>query len=713
MVRHIAFLSVFLLVFGCGDPYDIDGRRIIGADSEPENWMAHGRTYDEQRYSPLSEINDANVRDLGLAWSFETGDTRGLEASPIVIDGRIFTTGNWGVVHALDARSGKEIWRFDPEVPGYWARYGCCDIVNRGVAVWKGRVYVASFDGRLIALSAETGKKIWEVNTIDRKRPYTITGAPRIYKNKILIGNGGAELGVRGYVSAYDVEDGRLLWRFWTVPGDPSKPFEHSELEKAAKTWKGGKWWKIGGGGTVWDSMAYDPDLNLVYIGVGNGSPWTRRIRSPGGGDNLYLSSILALDLDKGRLVWHYQTTPGDNWDYTATQHMILADILIKGEIRKVLMQAPKNGFFYVIDRKSGELLRADPYTPVNWASYVDLKTGRPVENPKTNYRRKTQFVLPSALGGHNWQPMAYHPGTGLVYIPVQEQAGIYSLDKKWKRTKRFKVAKGWWNLGVDWDDYVKTLNSLMPNLPLSKGFLRAWDPATGHVKWQVAHPDFWNGGVLTTAGNLVFQGTGDGRFIAYKANLGHKLWEYPVFTGIIAPPITYQIDGVQYILVMAGYGGAGAIASGDARTAISAKYENHGKLLAFKIGGKARLRQAVKIDQTIPPQPSKRASRSVIKKGDVLYMSHCSFCHGALAVSSGVLPDLRRMSPSIHDNFQKIVREGLLADQGMASFADLLSKKDVEAIHAYIITRANQDRALIRKMKSSSPPSSPKPQSP
>ncbi len=696
----ISAMFVMLALGGCEGDYDINTKRIINADSEPESWLAHGRTYDEQRFSPLAQIHEGNVAQLGLAWAYETGDTRGLEASPIVVDGRLFTTGNWGIVHALDAKTGKEIWSYNPEVPGHWARYGCCDIVNRGVAVWEGKVYVASFDGRLIALDAETGKKIWEVNTIDRERPYTITAAPRIIKDKILIGNGGAELGVRGYVSAYDTETGEMLWRFWTVPGDPSQPFEHPEMKEAVKTWKGGEWWKIGGGGTVWDSMAYDPDLNLVYIGVGNGSPWTRHIRSPGGGDNLYLSSIIALDLDTGRLKWHYQTTPGDNWDYTATQHIILANLKIEGRLRKVLMQAPKNGFFYVIDRKTGELLRADPYAAVSWAKYVDLETGRPVENEKTDYSKTTQFVLPSPLGGHNWQPMAYHPKTGLVYIPVQELAGVYALSEEWKKKKEYTVEKGWWNLGIDWKNYAKTLESLTPEqLASQRGYLRAWDPKTGRTKWQIEHPNFWNGGLLATGGNLVFQGTGDGRFIAYRAETGEKLWEFPALTGIIAPPITYQIDGEQYVAVMAGYGGAGGITAAPANS-ISAQYENNGKLLVFKLGADGKLPEAVKRDQNIPRPPKIRASKSTLAQGRTLFAGHCSLCHGALAVSSGVLPDLRLMSRQTHKNFQKISRDGLLAERGMASFGDLLSKKQVNAIHAYIIHRATQDRAAARRRK-------------
>jgi len=362
----------------------VDGARIVAADSEPQNWLAHGRTYGEQRYSPLAQVNDGNVEKLGLAWSYATGTTRGLQASPIVVDGTMYTTGTWSVVWALDAKTGRELWKFDPEVPRAWGRYLCCDAVNRGVAVWKGAVYVGTIDGRLVSLDAKTGAKRWEVNTIDRSKPYSITGAPRVVKGKVLIGNGGGEYGVRGYFSAYDADTGKLAWRFYTVPGNPKDGFEHPELEQAVKTWNG-EWWVGGGGGTVWDSMAYDPELDTLYVGTGNGSPWARDIRSPGGGDNLYLSSILALNPDTGRLKWHYQVTPADNWDYTATQHIILADLSVGGKPRKVLMQAPKNGFFYVLDRVTGELLSADKYIPATWASHVDLKTGRPVETPEAN----------------------------------------------------------------------------------------------------------------------------------------------------------------------------------------------------------------------------------------------------------------------------------------------------------------------------------------
>ena len=670
---------------------DIDGARIAAADVEPGNWLAHGRTYEEQRFSPLDQINDGNIGELALAWSLDTATTRGLEATPIVVDGIMYLSLNWGITIAVDAKSGSELWRFDPEVPGEWGRYGCCDVVNRGVAVWKGRVYTASFDGRLFALDASDGSVVWEVNTIPGP-PYTITGAPRVFNDKVVIGNGGAEYGVRGYITAYDTETGEQAWRFYTVPGDPALPLEHPELEAALPTWKGGEWWKIGGGGTAWDSMVYEPESNTLYVGTGNGSPWTREIRSPGGGDNLYLSSILALDADTGRMKWYYQTTPGDNWDYTATQPLMLADIEIDGRLRNVIMQAPKNGFFYVLDRNTGELISANPFSTTTWASHVDLETGRPVETGEGEFGEATAFVLPSANGAHNWHPMAFHPGTGLVYIPTQDIAGIYSLSEQWKTEGAFTPKENWWNTGMDWTAYIDAITAL-PEIPMEKGYLKAWDPVTGEARWQAEYPAPLNGGVLATAGNLVFQGTADGYLHAYKADTGERVWSQHIQTGIVAAPVTYTVDGEQYVAVLAGWGGVN-IVSGDARTSAAAKYGNEGRLISFKIGGGAELPQLALRDQSIPEWPALTASEEVVRQGEIAYTQYCMLCHGALAISPGVTPDLRRMNESVREHFQDIVRGGLLSANGMASFADLVSEEDVDAILSYIQKRALEDKA-------------------
>ena len=375
-----AALLAALALAGChpGGAANVDQARLTAADNDPGNWMSHGRTYSEQRYSPLDKINATNVGQLGLAWTFQLATNRGVEATPIVVDGVMYTTSAWSVVYALNAKNGQLLWQYDPKVDRQVGYHACCDVVNRGVAVWKGRVYVAALDGRLIALDAKSGQVVWSVQTTDPKMSYTITMAPRIIKGRVMIGNSGSEYGVRGYVSAYDADTGKLDWRFFTVPGDPAKGFENKAMESAAKTWNG-QWWKAGGGGSPWDAMSYDPETNLLYFGTGNGLPWDEKARSPSGGDNLYISSIIAVNADTGEYAWHYQTTPGDSWDFDATQTITLADLTIDGQPRKVLMQANKNGFFYVLDRVSGKLISATPYVPQSWTKGVDMATGKPI----------------------------------------------------------------------------------------------------------------------------------------------------------------------------------------------------------------------------------------------------------------------------------------------------------------------------------------------
>jgi quinohemoprotein ethanol dehydrogenase len=702
VVRLATLIATTLTLPGAAIAKPVTGERIVAADREPQNWLAHGRTYDEQRYSPLTNINDGNVERLGLAWSYATHTTRGLQATPIVVDGRMYATGVWSVVYALDARTGRELWTYDPKVPREWGRYACCDAVNRGVALWGDALFFGTLDGRLVSLDARTGKKRWEVDTIGRTAPYTITGAPRVVKGKVLIGNGGGEYGVRGYFSAYDAKTGKLAWRFYTVPGNPKDGFEQPAMEMAARTWTG-EWWLGGGGGTVWDSMAYDPALDTLYVGTGNGSPWARAIRSPGGGDNLFLSSILAIDPDDGRLKWHYQVTPADNWDYTATQHMILAELTLDGKRRKVLMQAPKNGFFYVLDRVTGELLSADKYIPATWASHVDLKTGRPVETPEGDWSKETRLVIPAAFGGHNWQPMAYNPHAGLVYIPAMQPAGIYPPSAEYQKTGKYTRRDLFWNPGIDWNAYADTIYGILAQtegqLPLDHGYLKAWDPVAKKTRWEIEHPAFWNGGLLTTAGNLLFQGTGDGRFVAYAADTGKTLWSVPTMVGIIAPPVTYSVDGEQYVAVLAGYGGSGAVSGGDPRTMVSARYLNEGHILAFKLGGQAQLPKIAERNQDIPEPPSIEATTAQVENGKYKYTATCMVCHGALVVSGGVVPDLRRLPAAKHQIFKQIVYDGVIHGAGMPRLGDLLSEQDVRDIQAYVIERATQDRALDTKV--------------
>ena len=677
----------------------IDDKRIIEAEGEPENWIAHGRTYEEQRFSPLTKINKESVSDLGLAWYKDMGTNRALEATPIVVDGIMFFTSTWSRVYAVEAKTGETLWSFDPEVPGEWARKACCDIVNRGVAVYQGKVFFASLDGRLFSLNAETGEKIWEVDTItDRTRAYTITGAPRVAKGKVYIGNGGAEYGVRGYVTAYDTETGEQVWRFFTVPGDPSLGFEDPAMEMAAKTWKGTNWWEFGGGGTVWNSIVYDPDFNNIYLGVGNGSPWTREIRSPGGGDNLFLASIVAVDADTGKYKWHYQTTPEDNWDYTAVQDMALADMEVDGEKKKVLLQAPKNGFFYVIDRSNGKVLRAHPFAAVTWATHVDLETGRPVENPEVDYSENGSFVLPGPLGAHNWQAMSVDLDAGLVYIPAQENAFFYAIDENYKKTGIYKRNPGRWNMGIEMSSLAQNVLSNLESMPEPGGFLKAFDPLTGETKWSVPIPHYWNGGVLGTAGGLVFQGDALGIFSAYDKETGERLWEFNTYTSMLAPPITFEIDGEQYVSILTGSGG-GDLFGGEPLPPIeiqaSLTYNNFGRLLVFKLDGQKKIPIPDVRDKTVPEQQLADVSADKIRNGESNYNDYCAVCHGFIVKSAGGVPDLRKMTTGTHDLFNKIVLEGILGSNGMAGFADVISEEEVENIHHYIRARAHEDREV------------------
>jgi len=668
-------------------PADVNESRIINADREPENWMTYGRTYDEQRFSPLNQINDQNVSQLGLAWYYDLDTNRGQEATPIVVDGVMYFTSAWSKVFALNAVTGKVLWSYDPKVPGNWAVNACCDVVNRGVAAWNGKIFVGTLDGRLIALDAASGRRIWETLTIDPNFRYTITGAPRVAKGKVIVGNGGGEFGVRGYVSAYDSATGKLIWRFYTVPGDPSRPFESPILAKAATTWSG-DWWRLGGGGTVWNAIAYDPELDQLFIGTGNGTPWSKKFRSPKGGDNLLTCSVVALKTDTGDYVWHYQEDPADAWDFDSDEDIILANVVIDGRARKVLMQAPKNGFFYVLDRTNGALISAKPYTFVNWASGVDRNTGRPVETPLASYQGANPApIVPGPIGAHSWQPMSYSPVTHLAYIPVND-AGF-----KYKLPDSFEAKKLAPNYGID---VVAAGLPQDPNVKKAilrtvKGKLLAWDPVQQKAAWTIERPGPWNGGTLATAGNLVFEGTAGGSFEAYRANNGATLWSFPAQTGVMAGPVTYKTGGEQYVAVLAGWGGVFPLAAGEVSFA-SGRVRNVSRMLVFKLGGKAGLPPAPAIEQPPLTPLQNPAGPATIHKGEKLFQSYCGGCHGDVAVSGGVLPDLRRSSALTDDNWFEIVLRGDLQSQGMVSFSKELSRDDAVAIRSYVIFRRNQD---------------------
>ncbi len=665
---------------------EVTAASIIAADQQPGNWLTHGRTYSEQRFSPLADINDRNVGQLGPAWYFNLDTHRGQESTPLVIDGKIYFTTAWSKVVALDAATGSLLWTYDPKVPPEWAVNACCDVVNRGLAAWGNKLFLGTLDGRLIALDRTTGKPVWDTLTIDRNHRYTITGAPRVVKGKIIIGNGGAEMLVRGYVSAYDADTGKMIWRFYTVPGDPSKPFESLILEKAAQTWTG-QWWKYGGGGTVWDSIVYDPELDLLYIGVGNGSPWNQRIRSPKGGDNLFLSSIVALKPETGEYVWHYQETPGEMWDYTASQQIILADIPIDGQTRKVLLHAPKNGFFYVLDRATGGLISAQPYTYVNWATGIDRKTGRPIETGIARYPGPDPPpVVPGPLGAHSWQPMSYSPKTGLVYIPVNDVGFKYKSDDHFQ-PKKFAPDYGVDVVAAGMPQDPKIKKAILGTV---KGKLVAWDPLRHRTAWTIERPGPWNGGTLSTAGNLVFEGTASGQFEAYRADTGEKLWSFDAQTGVMAGPVTYEVNGEQYVAVLAGWGGVFPLATGEV-SFVSGRIRNVSRILAFKLGAKANLPPLPEVEPAKLDPPLSTATPAAIHAGERLFQRYCAGCHGDVAVSGGVLPDLRYSSSLRNDQFFYVVLGGMLQQNGMVSFAKELTHGDVANIRKYVIYRANQ----------------------
>ncbi|MEO8315605.1 MAG: PQQ-dependent dehydrogenase, methanol/ethanol family, partial [Pseudomonadota bacterium] len=651
------------------------------------------------------QITTATAGGLGFAWEYEFRSHRGRvehgqEATPLVVDGVIYASGPWGSAIAVDARTGKERWRYDPEVDGSYNRKACCDVVSRGLQVWKGKVYVATLDGHLVALNARDGKQLWKVDTLIERdlRSYTITGPPQVAGKVVVIGNSGAEFGVRGYVTAYDLDSGKQQWRFFTVPGDPAKSApEHPEMITVLKTWDPQSDWKSGLGGTVWGEMNYDPELDLLYVGTGNASPEAPWVRSPGGGDNLYLASILAIRPGTGELVWHFQTTPSEMWDYTATQNMILADLQIDGRQRKVLMQAPKNGYFYVLDRKTGEFISARPYVFTNWASSIDAK-GRPTINPAATYKDKPALIFPTGAGGHNWPPMAFNPQTQLVYIPARESGMVMTPlpgEYQWKPGQTNGAHRVAFSFFVDlmspaerkeYDAVVASFPGL-PD-PSTREFLIAYDPVQQQERWRLplGRAELAGGGVLTTAGNLVVQGTSAGKLMVYRADTGAVVKEIDVGTGIMGAPVTYEIDSEQYIAVLAGFGGA--LAPLYPRESAAYRHENYGRLLAFTLGGASTplppRRQPL---QTPAPPELADATPAMAQRGAALFFNFCALCHGGQGEARlSAYPDLFRLNAQTHAAFEQIVHGGILASNGMAGFADVLSKQDVAAIHAFLV---------------------------
>ncbi len=668
-------------------PAAVDSARLGNADADPGQWMSYGRTWDEQRFSPLKQINDQNANRLGIAWFAELNTYRGVESTPLEVDGVLYNVSAFNVVTAYDAKTGRVLWVYDPKVAPEWARYACCGPSSRGIALWKGRIFIGALDGRLIAVDAKTGTEVWSTQTFDRTWPYSITGAPRVFDGQVLIGNGGADYGVRGFVTSYDAATGKQKWRFFLVPGDPAKgpdgEASDSVMPMATKTWTG-EWWKYGGGGTAWDSLSYDPKLGLVYIGTGNGGPHAQRFRSPGGGDNLFLCSIVAVNATTGHYVWHYQMVPREEWDFTCTQSMILADLKIKGRERQVIMQVPKNGFFYVLDRKTGELLSARSTVPNTWASGIDMRTGRPIVDPASYLTTKPHLMTPSWMAAHSWPSMSFSPLTGLAYFPALEEWAVVSRLPD----EQYKFVPFRSNSGYGYSTEPELRRKLQQEADSrEKGYMLAWDPVHQKEAFRIPYPFPGSGGVLTTAGNLLVQGTINKTFAVYRADNGQKLWETPVESVAMAGPITYAVDGEQYIAANVSWNGMPVSGLAHAQEPFKVA---PARLVVFKLDARGVTLPPTPEPPPIPAPPPLRAAETDVKAGGAIYNNTCSSCHGVDA--RGGVKDLRHMTAQTHAEFNDIVLGGVRKNAGMASFKDILQQKDVDQIHAYLIARAQED---------------------
>jgi quinohemoprotein ethanol dehydrogenase len=677
----LAAASAALLLAGCtkgGGESAVQPEANVGADKD---WPTVGGGADESSYSRLDAIDTGNIDKLGLAWSLDLPGEVTLEATPIAVDGKLYFSGSYSAVYAVDAATGKQLWRYDPEI---WKHdpfkmhfsFGA----NRGVAYENGKVFVASLDGRLIALDAKTGKEVWVAHTIAPEAMQISTGAPRVMNGKVIIGNGGADFGARGYVTAYDANTGKQLWRFYTTPASPEQNKGHPALEAAAKTWGPDFWQHTGGGGTAWNGMTFDPELNRVYIGAGNAGPYDPSVRDPGSkGDNLYTSSIVALDADTGKYVWHYQENPRDAWDYKATPNIQMATLTIDGKPRKVLMHAPTNGFFYVLDRTTGKLINQPGKTTViNWAKGIDMKSGRPDEYPNIRYETGLTEQWPGTVGGHNWQAMSYSPKTGLVYIPIQQIGARFS--------KRGDASENAFNvMGLLLEPIVKKDGD-------GHGYLVAWNPVTQKEAWRVQNKNLWNGGTLATAGGLVFQGTAEGAFNAYDASSGERVWQFDAGLGIVGAPMSYSVNGKQYVSVLVGYGGT---------TAAYGHFMNVGwkygaqprRLLTFAIGGTAKLAPSPGPDMKVHAvdDPSLVLNEADVQTGKQLTVQ-CAACHGIALQATGTPgPDLRESGIALRlDTLTQLLRSGALMEHGMPKF-DKLTDEQIRQIYAYIRAKARE----------------------
>ena len=657
-------------------------------DAAGGDWPAVGRTYGEQHFSPLAEINADSVTRLGLAWFFDLPAYQLSTSTPVATGGVLYTATGYSVVRAFDVATGKLLWTYDPQVARVAGERLHAGWGSRGLAYWRGHIFIGTNDGRLISIDAGKGKPVWSQMTLQPGDTRFISSAPRIFKDKVIIGHAGADIGAtRGYVTAYDAASGRQLWRFYLVPGNPADGFENEAMKMAAKTWSG-DWWKFGGGATAWNAITYDADFNRIYIGAGNAEPWNPRIRSPGGGDNLFTCSIVALDADTGAYAWHYQLNPDEAWDYDAATDMQLATLTIGGKQRKVLLQASKNGFFYIIDRTDGKLISAEKFARVTWAERIDLASGRPVENPHARYENGPVTVLPGPGGAHNWQSMSFNPVTKLVYIPAIELPWVYSdsgIDLiHWQPRPGFVPNTG--------TDLAAAAHSTVTAENYGSSLL-AWDPLRQRPAWTVPTPDLLNGGTLTTAGNLVFQGQGDGKFLAYAAVSGKLLWSFDAGSGIIGTPISFSAGGRQYVSVLSGMGGSSAMPpSKVAQFGLDGLTLPH-RVLTFVLSGSARL-PPTELRTPVPvSDPSYRADDVSQLAGSKLYTDHCEMCHGREVRSAGRAPDLRASALILSaEALDQVVRKGGLEQLGMPKFGGL-TDMEIANLRQYLRSRASEDR--------------------
>jgi len=663
-------------------PAAVDQKRLELGTSDPHQWPTYGGSYNEQRFSPLTAINDGNVAQLGLAWYSDYDSNQNQHGSPLYADGVIYVSASRNHLYAIDARTGQRLWSYAPvQVP-----HQNLGNVNKGIAMFNGKIYMGTLDGRLVAINARTGKPVWETDTIpanvvgaDNVNKYSLSMAPRVAKGKVFVGLSGGEYGARGFAAAYDAETGKEVWRFWTVPGDPAKGYEAAPQQKdalamAAKTWHG-EYWKIsGGGGCVWDSVVYDPVTDLLYFGTGQPSPWNAAVRDQVRGDALFSDSIIAVNPDTGEYVWHYQETPADSWDYDAISPMMTADLDFNGVKKHVIVQPSKNGMLYVLEAKTGKLISGDAFTVVNWNTGIDMATGRPKVVEAARYEQEPWNVAPGPPGGHTWHPNAFSPITGLIYIPTWENYGVNTPQK---------VAEGATPPLISFS-MGPAPAGLKPNSNNQDvGWLQAWDPVARKVVWETPKAARATSGALATAGNLVFMGNSNGKQLsAYNAKNGAQLWTYEVQTAIYASPITYELDGVQYIAAS-----VGGTAQGDYFA------PGYGRMLVFKVGGTAKLPPNAPYTPRQLNPPVLTASADVVARGGRLYADNCAVCHGANTVATGgraVGPDLGT-SPYIQSQpiFDTVVLQGQRVDKGMANFSDKLAPADSAAVRDYIVSRA------------------------